>query len=1118
MGTTLVGDPNIRFFDAAPVVGTSLTNDTRIKFVDANFLGHWVQGDAVVYDTNNNGKYDFGEQWIGGRLPTVGQTLTSDSKIKFVDTNLNGFWDIGETVVYEKSAANTYALGDAVIGAIPPTIGVSLTTDSRVKYVDSGNLGHWVLGDAVAYDSNSTGRFSNNTDLHLKYVDTGNLGHWMSGDAVVYDVNLTSTYSTGDKVLSGTVPGVGTQLKFDKLVKFLDPTKKGYWIQGDAIVYDSNNDNIYESGEPIIVNSSPLIGTALSSDPKISYVDSGSLGHWTPGDTVIYDSNSNGFFDASIDPWVMYYNSSGASHWVPGETVVYDTDHNRVYDKFGGDKIINGTSLPDQTPLTFDSKIRIVDPDLNGHWDIGEPVIYDADNGTSDGNIYVSSDTIISAGSPGLLLLGASLTEPVLFGTAPPVGTTVKIDPKMKYVETNGNTIWEFGEAVVYDNNTNNVYDSSDTVVIGSPPIAGSILRDPLIAGAGVPAFGTLLKTDPNIKIAAATGPWNLGAPVVYDSNGNNLYDIGESVIAGGAGPSGVWTQGEGVFYDSDSATNSTLSSTDPVINGTSPLPGTPMRFDAHIKFVDSNSVGHWVAGDTVTYDSNNSNLYVSGDIIILGSPPGPLDVLMPVTALDSRGRIWLTWNEKPYGATRGTQIYYKLWNGTAWTSKQLIVSDPANVVDNGAYPLALPNQTMMIFWISNKTGHTSIFYRSYNASTTNPLPTSNPVQLTSSAYPDKSVAAVADRYGRIWVAWARTNSTLTCVFVCSNIYYKYYNGTSWSSDFLLPPAANPTLSEVTPSISRTNDGRIWIFWSTAIANTASTYNIADATTDGTIQTLPTSGIPPGSWTGNSSLIAEGTDIFQPSMAQSRDGILWVFYQSNDPINPNQYIHYVNSTNLTTWNGPYSLTANANDGSPTAVQMTDHRIWIFWGRTSNLSQIDYTTSGLISNVYHLGIQQIALGARLVRSGWSVWINVTVTNNGDFTETGLLKVTLNSTVIETTNQTFTSGTSYLLNYNWTGRVGFWGRYTLNATLQPAFAESTGNRGDENWSVGLFRVSPPGDVDGNGVVNILDAADLSIVYGQLASNHPYDDIDRDAKPGSLIDILDAATLALYFGVSV
>jgi hypothetical protein len=65
--------------------------------------------------------------------------------------------------------------------------------------------------------------------------------------------------------------------------------------------------------------------------------------------------------------------------------------------------------------------------------------------------------------------------EPVIAGTAPAVGTLLKSDLRIKYVETDGNKVWDPGESVVYDVNLNNIYD-------GGPP--ATQLAEPVIAGA----------------------------------------------------------------------------------------------------------------------------------------------------------------------------------------------------------------------------------------------------------------------------------------------------------------------------------------------------------------------------------------------------------------------------------------------------------------------------------------------------------------------------------------------------------------------------------------------------------------------------------------------------------
>src|SRR5437879_13001447 len=79
----------------------TLSSDPRIKFVDSNNNGRWDRGETIVYDTNNNNVYDSGEPIIAGSTPTVGQALKTDPLIKYVDANGNNVWNAGETVVYD---------------------------------------------------------------------------------------------------------------------------------------------------------------------------------------------------------------------------------------------------------------------------------------------------------------------------------------------------------------------------------------------------------------------------------------------------------------------------------------------------------------------------------------------------------------------------------------------------------------------------------------------------------------------------------------------------------------------------------------------------------------------------------------------------------------------------------------------------------------------------------------------------------------------------------------------------------------------------------------------------------------------------------------------------------
>ena len=418
MGTTLAFDGKLRFVDTAPASNTALNRDSLVKFVDLNGNGHWDAGEPVAYDSNNDSIYETSEPAIGGAA-SAGARLVADPLIKYVDINGDNHWDAGEAVVYDTNNGSLYINGDPVIGGTPVVPGTSLTYDSRVKFIGTGSS--WVPGNLVVYDSNNDALYSATTDPHLKYVDTNNNNQWDTGEAVVNDTNLSGVYATGDRVLYGPTPLVGTPLTVDLKIRFIDANRNGVWDAGEAVVYDSNGDGMYESSEPFFLSANPPSLSGLNSDAKIKFVDSNSNNVWDSGEAVVYDTIGQGYFNASIDPKIQYFDADGNGIYNPGTDSV-------VYNIFGGsyktgDPIIAGPPVPTDGSgiLTIDHHFHFIDANLSGHWVTGDTVVYDAD---SD-HRYITGDLIVAGSAPAN---GTFLTEPVLSGTRPIVGTPVKYD------------------------------------------------------------------------------------------------------------------------------------------------------------------------------------------------------------------------------------------------------------------------------------------------------------------------------------------------------------------------------------------------------------------------------------------------------------------------------------------------------------------------------------------------------------------------------------------------------------------------------------------------------------------------------------------------------------------
>ena len=97
------------------------------------------------------------------------------------------------------------------------------------------------------------------TDSLIKFVDNNNNGSWDFNETVVYDKNNDSLFDTGDQVIGeingtsrGTPPIAGTILAIDSRIKFIDLDNSGVWERGDPVVYDTNGNNMFDPGEAAI--------------------------------------------------------------------------------------------------------------------------------------------------------------------------------------------------------------------------------------------------------------------------------------------------------------------------------------------------------------------------------------------------------------------------------------------------------------------------------------------------------------------------------------------------------------------------------------------------------------------------------------------------------------------------------------------------------------------------------------------------------------------------------------------------------------------------------------------------------------------------------------------------
>ncbi len=175
-----------------------------------------------------------------------------------------------------------------------------------------------------------------NHDPHFRYDQLNNVTHWATGDPLVYDSNLDGVYETNkDTLLSCPFPcsiANNTLLKDDPLIRFVDTNGDGTWESSEPIVYDTNNDGIYNYGsqfgsEPLIYYVgtppnrdesllTPVIETTSALFDRVELYtasgstdfvrnggfETGSLAGWNPNATFVASSSTflSGTYSASV--------------------------------------------------------------------------------------------------------------------------------------------------------------------------------------------------------------------------------------------------------------------------------------------------------------------------------------------------------------------------------------------------------------------------------------------------------------------------------------------------------------------------------------------------------------------------------------------------------------------------------------------------------------------------------------------------------------------------------------------------------------------------------------------------------------------------------------------------
>lgn len=160
----------------------------------------------------------------------------------------------------------------------------------------------------------------------------------------------------------------------------------------------------------------------------------------------------------------------------------------------------------------------------------------------------------------------------------------------------------------------------------------------------------------------------------------------------------------------------------------------------------------------------------------------------------------------------------------------------------------------------------------------------------------------------------------------------------------------------------------------------------------------------------------------------------------------------------------------------------------------------------------IAVTSVTPSKTLVGQGYPMYINVTVENQGDYTEAFNVTTYANATSIDCVQVILESATSTIVTFTWNTTGFAKGNYTLSAYAH-ALPDET-NTTDNALTDGTVLVTILGDVNGDKKVRVDDVLAVAMAFGSQLG-HPRWNPNVDLNDDNKIRVDDVLTAALHFG---
>jgi hypothetical protein len=179
------------------------------------------------------------------------------------------------------------------------------------------------------------------------------------------------------------------------------------------------------------------------------------------------------------------------------------------------------------------------------------------------------------------------------------------------------------------------------------------------------------------------------------------------------------------------------------------------------------------------------------------------------------------------------------------------------------------------------------------------------------------------------------------------------------------------------------------------------------------------------------------------------------------------------------------------------------------------TKIADTSVTILTSGHDVAVRSVEPNKNVVGQGYSFNVTVTVKNYGVFSETFNVTARIDSTAIETRTVTLASAEKTDLIFVKNTLNIAKGNYTVsaNATVVPGETET----GDNYMTDGFVLVTIPGDVNGDGSVNIYDAITFAAAFNSLPGSISWN-ANADINGDNSVDVFDAILLSGNFGKTI